>query len=370
MKILVHISRIIVGVLFIFSGFIKLNDPLGFSYKLQEYFDANVLGLEFLIPFALLIAIFLVIFEILVGVTLLLGYLKKVTLWSLMGMIVFFTFLTFYSAYFNKVTDCGCFGDAIPLTPWESFIKDVILLVFIIVLFVGKKYIQPIGAVASHKWIVFVCFTLCLGFGYYVLMHLPWLDFRPYKIGVNIEEAMQTPDGAPEAELAYHWKFRSNGEDHIITTSGSYPSFSGEFISVDTETISEGYVPPIHDFSIEKDGVDYTKQFLNEDKLLVIVMYNLLKSEKQGMKKINTLVKDAQQAGYKVIGLSASISDQIMEAKQAFKFDLDFYSVDETALKTIVRSNPGILRLQRGTIKQKLHWNDSDELNFETNGED
>ncbi|WP_378186819.1 BT_3928 family protein [Aquimarina sp. W85] len=369
MKLLVHISRILVGVLFIFSGFIKLNDPLGFSYKLQEYFDVNVLGLEFLIPFALLIAIFLVVFEILVGVTLLLGYLKDITLWSLMGMIVFFTFLTFYSAYFNKVTDCGCFGDAISLTPWESFIKDVILLVLIVILFIGKKYIQPIGAVASHKWIVFVCFSLCLGFGYYVLMHLPWLDFRAYKIGVNIEKAMQTPPGAPEAEMAYHWKFRANGEDHIITTSGSYPSFSGEFVSVDTETISEGYIPPIHDFSIEKDGVDHTKRFLDEDKLVVIIMYNLLKSEKEGMKKISEIIADAKQSGYKVIGLTASIEDQINQAKQMYGFDLDFYSVDETALKTIVRSNPGILTLERGTIKQKLHWNDSNDLDLGANRE-
>lgn len=370
MKFLVNFCRWFVGILFIFSGLVKLNDPLGFSYKLDEYFSAPVLDLEFLQPFVLPLAIFLVIFEVIVGVMLLLGFQKKFTIWSLLLMILFFTFLTFYSAYFNKVTDCGCFGDAIPLTPWESFIKDVILLVLIIVLFVGKKYIQPIGAVASHKWIVFVCFSLCLGFGYYVLMHLPWLDFRPYKIGVNIEEAMQTPEGAPEAELAYHWKFRSNGEDHIITTSGSYPSFSGEFISVATETISEGYVPPIHDFSIEQDGIDYTEQFLNEEKLVIIIMYNLLKSEKQGMKKIAKIVKDAQQAGYKVIGLTASVASQISQAKQTFGFDLDFYSVDETALKTIVRSNPGILRLHQGTIKQKLHWNDSEKLNLETNSEE
>jgi len=143
LKLLTHIARFIVGALFIFSGFIKLNDPLGFSYKLQEYFSAEVLGLEFLSPYALLIAIVLVIVEILLGIALLIGHRKKITLWLLLLMIAFFTFLTFYSAYFNKVTDCGCFGDAIPLVPWESFIKDVILLVLILFLMFTQKHIKP-----------------------------------------------------------------------------------------------------------------------------------------------------------------------------------------------------------------------------------
>src|SRR5690606_22005492 len=140
MKILVGIIRIFVGVLFIISGFVKLNDPLGFSYKLQEYFSAQVLNLEFLIPFSLVLAIMLVVFELVLGIMLLIGYLPKFTTWSLLIMIVFFTFLTFYSAYFNKVTDCGCFGDAMPLTPWQSFTKDVVLLVLILFLFFNRKF--------------------------------------------------------------------------------------------------------------------------------------------------------------------------------------------------------------------------------------
>ena len=132
MKILVGISRIFVGILFIISGLIKLNDPVGFGFKLQDYFAPEVLNLEFLVPYALAIAIFVVIYEVMLGVMIILGYAKRFTLWSLLLMIVFFTFLTFYSAYFNKVTDCGCFGDALKLTPWESFWKDVVLLVLIL----------------------------------------------------------------------------------------------------------------------------------------------------------------------------------------------------------------------------------------------
>ncbi len=132
MKHLVGFSRVFVGILFIISGFIKLNDPVGFSFKLEEYFSQGVLDLPFLMPYALAISIFVVIFEVVLGVFLLIGYRKKFTIWSLLLMILFFTFLTFYSAYFNKVTDCGCFGDAIKLTPWESFTKDVVLLVLIL----------------------------------------------------------------------------------------------------------------------------------------------------------------------------------------------------------------------------------------------
>ena len=122
-RIITGFSQVFVGVLFIISGLIKLNDPVGFSFKLQDYFAPDVLNMDFLSPYALMLAVVVVLVEVILGVMLLVGYAKKLTLWSLMGMIVFFTFLTFYSAYFNKVTDCGCFGDALKLTPWESFTK-------------------------------------------------------------------------------------------------------------------------------------------------------------------------------------------------------------------------------------------------------
>src|SRR5690606_21207084 len=196
MKILIGFARIVVGLLFIFSGLIILNDPVGFSFKLQDYFAPEVLNLEFLMPYALILAIFLVIIEVVLGVSLLLGYLRSFTLWMLLLMIVFFTFLTFYSAYFNKVTDCGCFGDAIPLTPWQSFWKDVILLVLILILFAGKKYIRPLMTTNIRSLVVMLTFVVCLGIAYYVLQHLPIIDFRPYKIGANIAEGMRIPDDA------------------------------------------------------------------------------------------------------------------------------------------------------------------------------
>ena len=364
MKILVGIARWVVGILFIFSGFVKLNDPIGFSFKLEEYFSPSVLDLEFLAPFALIIAILLVVFELVLGIMLLIGYLPKFTTWALLLMIIFFTFLTFYSAYFNKVTDCGCFGDAIPLTPWQSFYKDIILFVLILILFLKREYITPFFARASHRWIVFLSFMLCFIFAYYVLMHLPVFDFRAYKEGTNIEKAMTVPSGAPEAVYDYNWKFRVNGEEQVFTTSGAYPAVEGEFLEVDTELVQKGYEPPIHDFSIEKDGENHISEILAEDKLLMIIAYSLGRSESDGMKKLQGVIEKARSKGYRVIGLSASGEELKEQISQEYGLDLEWYFSDETALKTIIRSNPGLVKLKEGTILQKRHWNDAEELQF------
>ncbi len=365
MKIIVAISRIFVGVLFIFSGLIKLNDPIGFSFKLEEYFSVTVLDIPFLEPYALVIAIFVVIFEVLLGVFLLIGYKPKFTVWSLLGMIVFFTFLTFYSAYYNKVTDCGCFGDAIKLTPWESFTKDIILLALIIPLFFGVKYIKPIFGKLSLTIVSLFSFIFCFGFVYHVLMHLPVKDFRPYKIGDNITQNMTIPDDAPKAVIDYHWKFKVDGEEKIFTTSGSYPSIEGEYVGVETETIEEGYEAPIHDFSMEREGEDYTEELLNEEKLIVFISYNLAKAEADGLNKLKSVAGLAVKKGYKVIGLTASGPEEQLQMSKQNGLDFNFYFCDETALKTIVRSNPGILELNKGTILQKLHWNDLEDLKLE-----
>lgn len=364
MKYLVWISRVIVGVLFIISGLIKLNDPLGFSFKLEEYFSPGVLDLPIFVPMALGISIFVVIVEVILGVLLLLGFKPKFTVWSLLAMIVFFTFLTWYSAYFNKVTDCGCFGDAVKLTPWESFTKDVILLVFILILFFGKKYITPLFNPKTN-WIVGgVALVACGWFANHVLNHLPSVDFRPYKIGVNIQESMSVPENAPKPIYEYAWRFKVNGEDQIFVTNGDYPSVDGEFVDVETTMIQEGYEPPIHDFTIEQEGQDYAVELLEEDKLVMVIAYDLAKSNHEVFAEVAKMAKNAESKGYKVIGMSASSNEMANELKKQYGLDFDFYFTDETTLKTIVRSNPGILVLNRGTILQKVHYNDIEKLVF------
>lgn len=362
MKYLVWISRIFVGVLFIISGLIKLNDPVGFSFKLEEYFSPGVLDLPFFLPMALGISIAVVIVEVILGVLLLIGFKPKLTVWSLLLMIVFFTFLTFYSAYFNKVTDCGCFGDAVKLTPWESFTKDVILLVFILILFYGRKYITPLFNTKTN-WIVGGAALLaCMLFANHVLNHLPSVDFRPYKIGANIQEGMTVPDDAPQPLYEYAWRFKVNGGEQTIVTNGEYPSVEGEFIDVETTQIQAGYEPPIHDFTIEKDGQDYAAELLEKDKLIMVVAYDLAKSNYDFFSEVAQVTNEAKKKGYTVIGMSASSDDLANQVEQKYDLDFDFYFTDETTLKTIVRSNPAILVLRKGTIQQKVHYNDLDKL--------
>ena len=362
MRVLVGVSRIFVGVLFIISGLIKLNDPVGFSFKLGDYFAPEVLNLPFLEPYALVIAVLVVILEVLLGVMLIVGYAKKFTLWSLLLMIVFFTFLTFYSAYFNKVTDCGCFGDALKLTPWESFSKDVVLLVLILVLYKGSRYIQPFFSKGVRSITVFISLILCLWLGLHVLEHLPVIDFRAYKVGTNITKGMQTPANAPRAVYQYNWSFDVDGQQKTVINRGEDPKIDGTLLGVETSVLQKGYEPPIHDFSIERDGTDYTTQMLEEEHLLVVIAYNLNVAQNDGFIAIKEATDTALEKGYTVIGISASSTPET--EKLAAKYDLDFkfYFCDMTALKTIIRSNPSIIRLEKGTILQKLHFNDVDQL--------
>ena len=362
MKVLVGVSRIFVGVLFIISGLIKLNDPVGFSFKLGDYFAPEVLNLPFLEPYALVIAVLVVILEVLLGVMLIVGYAKKFTLWSLLLMIVFFTFLTFYSAYFNKVTDCGCFGDALKLTPWESFSKDVVLLVLILVLYKGSRYIQPFFSKGVRSITIFISLILCLWLGLHVLEHLPVIDFRAYKVGTNITRGMQTPADAPAAVYQYNWSYDVNGQQKTVINRGEDPKIDGTLLGVETSVLQKGYEPPIHDFSIERDGTDYTTQMLEEEHLLVVIAYNLNVAQNDGFIAIKEATDTAIEKGYTVIGISASSTPET--EKLAAKYDLDFkfYFCDMTALKTIIRSNPSIISLEKGTILQKLHFNDVDQL--------
>ena len=366
MKVLVGVSRIFVGVLFIISGLIKLNDPVGFSFKLGDYFAPEVLNLPFLEPYALVIAVLVVILEVLLGVMLIVGYAKKFTLWSLLLMIVFFTFLTFYSAYFNKVTDCGCFGDALKLTPWESFSKDVVLLVLILFLYKGSGYIQPFFSKGVRSITVFISLILCLWLGLHVLEHLPVIDFRAYKVGTNITKGMQTPADAPRAVYQYKWSFDVNGQQKTVINRGEDPKIEGTLLGVETSVLQKGYEPPIHDFSIERDGIDYTTQMLEEEHLLVVIAYNLNVAQNDGFIAIKEATDTAIEKGYTVIGISASSTPET--EKLAAKYDLDFkfYFCDMTALKTIIRSNPSIMSLEKGTILQKLHFNDVDQLKLKT----
>ena len=364
MKYLVNISRILVGLLFIFSGLIKINDPVGFSFKLEEYFGPTVFNIDFLLPYVLPLAIFIVVLEVLLGVFLLIGLKKEFTIYSLFAMIVFFTFLTWYSAYFNKVTDCGCFGDAIKLTPWESFTKDVILLVLIVIIMIGLKYIKPLFNNKLLYIFPSISLILCILIVNQVLSHLPLIDFRPYKVGANIIDNMVIPEDSKKAVFRYDWLFNINGEKKVISTSGNFPDSDGTFVSVETELIEEGYEPPILDFSMELGDIDYTDELMKEQKLIIFVFYNISKTNSDAIVGLKETVELAVINDYKVIGLTASGEIDVNSFESENDIDIDFYFCDETALKTIVRSNPAAIKLHEGTIIQKTHWNDFQALNL------
>jgi len=364
-NLITQFSRLFVGILFIISGLIKLNDPLGFSYKLEEYFSTPVFNMPFFVPYTLAIALFLVILEVVLGVMLLIGYKSKFTIWSLLLLVILFTFLTFYSAYFDVVKDCGCFGDALHLTPWQSFSKDLILLFFILILFYNQIYIKPLFSDKIQNALVIMSFVLCCFMGYWVLNHLPLKDFRPYKVGTNIKTEMEIPDDAPKSVVEMVFIYKVNGVDKEFTEKDlmSLPE-GATFVDRKDKVIVQGYLPPIHDFKLDLEGNDQTQLILSKEKSLLIVAYDLEKANIKALQNLNKFYKEALAKGYYFAVLTGSSSEVIEATKKKYGFAFDFLFCDATALKTIERANPSFVVLHYGTITQKVHFNDVDDLNL------
>lgn len=361
MKYVILIVRWVVGLLFIFSGAVKTIDPIGFSIKLDEYFSPSVFNMPFLQDFALPMAVILVIFEIILGVTLILGIWRKFTLWSLIILIIFFTFLTFYSAYFNKVTDCGCFGDAISLTPWESFTKDIILLVLILIIWVGRKYIRPIFTRPIGQYITLTAFVVAAIVAYQGIFHLPLIDFRAYAKGNNIIESMKTAEelGLERTQIAtvYHLKNNLNGqkvrldsEDYLADKSYWESGTPWDVEKTTNRIVTQGYEPPITDFMIDcGESGDMTYHYLNLPKLMLVITSDPGKASTDGLNKISQLVDELKDSDIEILNVSAgevSISD------------IENCFMDVTTLKTMIRANPGVILIKSGTVIEKYNWVD------------
>lgn len=365
MNILTQIIRIIVSVTFIFSGFVKLVDPLGSAYKFGDYFASDVLNIEFLIPYALPFSIVLILIEVMLGVMLLIGCKVKLTVWSLFVLTLIFLFLTWYSAYYDKVSDCGCFGDALKLSPWDTFYKNVILIVLIIFLIFKIYDIHPLLSVSFVERVSFTLLVIFIFISFYVLRHLPIIDFRPYAVGENITKGMLVPEGAQQPVFEDIWIYNVNGKDKTYTTQEKpWNIKDATFVDRKTKTIKVGYEPPIHDFIMERDGEDITGQLLQEEKLLLVVMYDLSKTNRKGLSKLKKISDKALQNGYLVYGFSASSEKDFLKIKNEYNFDFDQLFCDETTLKTIIRANPGIVILDKGTITGKWNWRDFKDIKF------
>ncbi len=355
MKYLTQIIRYLVAFTFIFSGFVKLVDPVGTKIKMLEYFSEEVLNIPFFNSFALEISIFLILIEFVLGIWLLIGYKPKFTLRALLLTILFFLFLTWFSAYYNKVTDCGCFGDAVKLSPWETFYKNVILIVFILYLNFKYKDIKPLFSKKTTTALSHASALAALLLMIYTVRHLPLIDFRPYAIGKNISEGMQIPPGAPQAQFKDIWYYKVNGKVQEFSNEEEPWNIAGaEFIDRKTITLSEGYTPPIHDFSIENDtDGDITDKVLEAPEIYLIISANPYNISRKAQKKVNKYAQKLQDDGKKVIGLFA-VSDNDL-SKQ---FNFPVYLTDATTLKTMIRSNPGMIKLEKGTVVDKKAWRD------------
>ncbi|GIV36892.1 MAG: hypothetical protein KatS3mg032_1271 [Cyclobacteriaceae bacterium] len=356
-------ARWLVGGLFIFSGLIKLNDPVGTEIKLEEYFEVFATDFHPLFrvftPYALQIGLALVVLEVVLGVAVLLYYRMRLTAPVLLGLIVFFTFLTGYSAIFNKVTDCGCFGDAIKLTPWQSFYKDLVLLVFILHLyFYRKSYTPVLRTLEGHATIATVT-LICFLLGIYAIRHLPFIDFRPYKIGNHIPDQMKLPPGAKPDSVLMTFIYRKDGKLVELTLNElSQIDSTYQFVDRVDKVIRQGDRPKITDYSVtDINGNDVTEQTFQGAKLL-IVFHNVQKASVANLESIRRLIKEIE--GHAEIMLLTSSPETEFEAfRHEHQLAAPYYFADATVLKTIVRSNPGITLWVNGTVKGMWHHNDT-----------
>ena len=359
-KHMVDVLRFTYGFFLIFSGFIKILDPLGFSYKLQEYFE--VFGMEWIIPLSLVLSIAVCAFEILIGFCLIYGIQVKNALYANLALMIGFTFLTFYSAYFNAVTDCGCFGDFMKLEPWFSFQKDVILLIVSVVLFINKSAINKIFNTRLTYKLLLVSCLIVLFVPFYALANLPFIDFRAYSIGSSITDGRQLPDNAVKDVYEDVWYYEVQGEIKEFSTSQKPWEIEGAvFKDRVSKLISKGDEPLIHDFDIldEISGLDMTDSILNLNKVVLVVCYDIEKTNIKGHRSINNFLSYSIDNRIPVYGLSSSSKDELNSKLSNIDLKYPYFLVDQTTLKTIVRSNPGIIVLDKGVVVDKFHWRNS-----------
>lgn len=346
------IIRWAVGALFVFSGLIKINDPVGTAIKLEEYFEvfSNDIAAFFhgFIPYALPLAVFLCVLEIALGIALLVGYKMRLTLNLLLALIIFFTFLTFYSAYFNKVTDCGCFGDAVKLTPWQSFTKDVILLLLIVWLLLQRQA-RDNSASLPQTVAVLAAVLISFGVAYYAVEHLPFIDFRPYKVGNNIPALMK-----PQEPCRYVYVMEKDGKRVRMNEYPADPSYKlVQMVAENEETCK----PKILDYAVWDDkGNDITQSTFEGNKLIITVR-NARNIPLEVFPAINRLIADLGNS-VEAIVLTASSQADFEVFRHEVQLAIPYYFADGTVLKTVMRSDPGIFLMKNGTVVGKWHYND------------
>lgn len=362
MKYILWIFRIVVGCLFIFSGLIKANDPLGLSYKMNEFFE--VWGTNWAAAYSLQLSVMMIAFEIIAGVGLLLGAAFRVFSFLLLMLTTFFTFLTAYVYLTDKIKECGCFGDCIKISNAETFWKDVILLVLVIILFIFRKKVPQL--LKGYPTAALMILTAFFAFGvqWWVLEHLPFYDCLPYKIGANISEKMKMPEGAipDQYESVFIYKKDGKEKDFTIETLSEIDS-TWTFVDRKDKLIKKGNnaEAEIKDFSITGyDGSDYTEQVLTTPGYaFLFFVKDPAHAREDNTERLRNLMVQANQLNVPFYVLSSGSQKETMEFKEQRKLHAAEYTqVDGTASKTAMRSNPGLMLLEQGTIRGKWSFRD------------
>lgn len=356
LKNLTRFVSFLVGSLFIFSGLVKVNDPVGTQIKMKEYFEVFAEDFapffEAFIPYALYFAVFMVVFEVILGVALIVGFRMKLTLTLLTVLMVFFTFLTGYSAIYNKVTDCGCFGDAIPLTPWQSFYKDLILSVLIIFIWLFHTRCTPILADRQAGFTVLGSLIFAGLLSFLAIEHLPFIDFRPYKVGNNIPELMK-----PSGDYIYEYIFTTPEGERIRSKDW----ISDDSYKYDTMILTNPEVEPkITDYELWTNEIPSFKDSTFSGPVLMVIVHKVEKSNVKSFEKINKLVEELEEENpeLRIIAATSSGPEDFDAFRHEVQLAIPYYNIDEKVAKTIVRSNPGLWLLNDGTVKGKWHYND------------
>ena len=364
-KLSVNISRLLLSAVLILSGFVKAVDPLGTQYKLEEY--AAALGFSDIFPSvaALAAAVLLAAFEFTVGVLLLFAIRRRLTSRAAFLIFAVLTPLTLWLALANPITDCGCFGDAIILTNWQTFWKNAVLLAAAAI--TARRPMLMVRFISqSNQWIVYnYTLLFILAVASLSLYDLPQFDFRPYHVGANIREGMATPEGAAQPKYDTTFTLEKDGERREFTLD-EYPDSTWTFVDSHTTLVSEGYVPPIHDFSIvtaaattdRAAGEDITGEILADTGYtFLLVSPQLGDADDSAFNVINELYEYALRQGYSFYCLTASNDRAIEHWKDITGAEYPFCHTDETTLKTVIRSNPGLLLLKDATVIGKWSHN-------------
>ena len=370
-RLIASISRTLLGLVFIFSGVVKVIDPLGTVYKIEDYLKAFGGFFTELLPMAEVAAWGLIILELLLGVCMVLNIRTQWTSWVSLLFYLVMTPLTLYIALTNPVSDCGCFGDAVVLTNWQTFWKNVVLIVLAIVLVALRKHTRQLWS----NWMEVVLATLtiiaAIAFMTWTRLHLPLKDFRPYKVGNHLPTLMEYPEDAEPDVYEYAFVYEKDGVEQTFTLE-NYPKGDSTwtFVRQDSRLIKKGYEPPIHDLEIvNAEGDDLTWDILeSEEPVTLVVMYDLKKADKKQMAKVETLannvelsLNDSELSLNHFYILTGSGTDDIINFSLEYPALSDYIcTCDPVTLKTIVRANPGAIVLQNGIVIDKYNLRDRD----------